>query len=286
MTTGRESQPTGLVRQQLVVARIREMILTGRLEGGARLLEIPLSQELQVSRTPVREALITLAEDGLVEYRPNRGYVVRNFTLPYILDAYKVRAVLESLACRLAAEKGVSKAIQVQIQACLDEGDHLLAVDRLKESAKVPAREVNDRFHRLILDSADNEVLSQSLGLATSIPYASSRVVHWYKDKDPEGLFHLRTFHAQHHAIFRAICNGDGSTAENVMRGHIAYAADQIQRQFLGKDAMISNKQMDRDLLDTSNRWSSQQQIKTRKLGAFEGTRSIAKAAKVAIRRR
>jgi GntR family transcriptional regulator, vanillate catabolism transcriptional regulator len=225
-----DPNPSPLVRQQLVVSHIREMILTGTLSGGDRLLEIDLSERLEVSRTPIREALITLAEDGLVEYRPNRGYVVRSFTLQYVLDANKVRAVLESLACRLAAEKGVSASMRAAILGCLDDGDRMLDVEKLKNSSRVPLREVNDKFHNLIIQIAGNEVLTQTLSIATSIPYASTRVVHWYKNKDREGLFHLKTFHSQHHAIFRAICSGDGSLAESLMGGHIGYAADQIRQ--------------------------------------------------------
>jgi GntR family transcriptional regulator, vanillate catabolism transcriptional regulator len=225
-----EPNPSPLVRQQLVVSHIRELILTGTLSGGDRLLEIDLSEQLKVSRTPVREALIVLAEDGLVEYRPNRGYVVRSFSLQYVLDANKVRAVLESLACRLAAEKGVSASMRAAFQECLEDGDRLLAVEKLKNASRAPLREVNDKFHNLIIQIAGNEVLMQTLSIATSIPYSSTRVVHWYKYKDPEGLFHLKTFHSQHHAIFRAICDGDGSLAESLMLGHIGYAADQIRQ--------------------------------------------------------
>jgi GntR family transcriptional regulator, vanillate catabolism transcriptional regulator len=224
--------PTAIVRQQFVVDQLREMIMTNVFAEGDRLLEVALSKQLQVSRTPIREALIILSEDGLVEYRPNKGYVVRSFTLPYIVDAYTVRESLEGLACRLAAERGVNIQTRKAIEACLAEGDRLLSVERLKDSARVPLREVNDAFHRMIIGSAGNAVLSQSLSAATNIPYSSTRIVHWYKEKDPTGLYQLRNFHAQHHAIFRAICAGEGYRAETVMRGHIAEAADQIQRQF------------------------------------------------------
>ncbi|MEA3066092.1 MAG: GntR family transcriptional regulator, vanillate catabolism transcriptional regulator, partial [Sphingomonadales bacterium] len=105
-----------MVRQQVVVDRLREMILSGEMAGGERLMEVSLSEQLAVSRTPIREALIILAEDGLVEYRPNRGYVVRNFTLSYIMDAYVIRESLEALACRLAAEKGISAAMREEMQ--------------------------------------------------------------------------------------------------------------------------------------------------------------------------
>ena len=92
-----------------------------------------------------------------------------------------------------------------------------------------------DRREPIAKDDTDRvmflEVLGQALNNATNIPYSSSRVAHWYKENDPQGLFELRTLHAQHHAILRAIKARDGYRAETLMRGHIAGAADGIRKQ-------------------------------------------------------
>lgn len=223
------SEQTGIVRQQIVVDRLREMIMSGELAGGERLLEIALSEQLQVSRTPIREALIILSEDGLVEYRPNRGYVVRTFTLDYIMDAYVIRETLEGVACRLAAERGISQASYEKMVNLLGEADRILTEVGLKDEARAPLREINDQFHRFIVEAADNAVLAQALAIATNIPYSSSRMSHWYSEDDPQGLFQLRSLHAQHHAILSAIRAGEGYRSEILMRGHIAGAADGIR---------------------------------------------------------
>jgi GntR family transcriptional regulator, vanillate catabolism transcriptional regulator len=220
-----------LVRQQVVVERLREMILSGDLAGDERLMELALSEQMQVSRTPIREALIILAEEGLVQYRPNRGYVVRHFTLDYIMDAYVVRETLEGLACRLAAERGIDQGLRKEIAAILEEGDRILSFGNLKDAYKKPLREINDRFHQLIFRAANNAVLLQALTTATNIPYSSSRVSHWYGEDDQEGLFALRAFHAQHHSIFQAICDGKGYRAENIMHSHIGSACEQMRKQ-------------------------------------------------------
>lgn len=224
-------EPAGIVRQQIVVDRLREMIMSGELAGGERLLEIALSEKLAVSRTPIREALIILSEDGLVEYRPNRGYVVRTFTLGYIMDAYVIRETLEGVACRLAAERGIDEASYRKMESLLSEADRILHDVGLKDEARGPLREINDQFHRFIVDAADNAVLGQALNIATNIPYSSSRMAHWYKEDDPEGLFQLRSLHAQHHAILEAIRMGEGYRAETLMRGHIAGSADGIRKR-------------------------------------------------------
>lgn len=224
-------EQTGIVRQQIVVDRLREMIMGGELAGGERLLEIALSEKLAVSRTPIREALIILSEDGLVEYRPNRGYVVRTFTLGYIMDAYVIRETLEGVACRLAAEKGITEPAHQKMEVLLREADRILNEVGLKDEARGPLREINDEFHRFIVEAADNAVLGQALSIATNIPYSSSRVAHWYKEDDSEGLFQLRSLHAQHHAILEAIRAGEGYRAEMLMRGHIAGSADGIRKR-------------------------------------------------------
>lgn len=231
MTTS-TTRPALRNRQQTVVEQVREMIMTGAVEAGQRLLEIPLSEQLQVSRTPVREALIVLAEDGLVEYRPNRGYVVRQFSFDYIMQAYVVREALEGLVCRLAAERTLEPELVERMRLCLARGDDILAANRLSVTLRDPWREVNDELHTLLIEAAANPPLMQALNAATNIPYASSRVVHWFEEEDMEGLYQLRMVHRQHHEICAAILNGEGYRAEMLMRGHIAYAANHIRQQF------------------------------------------------------
>lgn len=226
-----------IVRQREVVDQLREKILSEDIPGGERLLEVPLSSELQVSRTPIREALITLSEEGLVEYRPNRGYVVRNFTAKEILDAYVVREGLESMACRIIAENGIDDDLKAALRECLNTGDELLSGDRLPAAAREPWGELNHRFHSLIMEAADNRALTDALRRVTNIPYSSSRVVHWFDETDVQGLYQLRFVHTQHHSIFQAICAGEGYRAEGAMRGHISFAAEHISAKFFGGSA-------------------------------------------------
>jgi len=117
---------------QDVTETLRDWILHGRLRPQTRLEELPLAEELKVSRTPVRTALATLANEGLIDHQPKRGYLVRGFDLEAIAAAYDVRSVLEGLACRNAAVRGLTEQQAVFLQSRLAIGDRILAKGRLE----------------------------------------------------------------------------------------------------------------------------------------------------------
>src|SRR5690242_13281051 len=83
---------------------LREAILLGRLRPGERVVEAEIARQMGFSRGPIREAVRQLGQDGLVEYQPRRGVIVTKLTSERVFDAYTVRAHLEGLAARLAAE--------------------------------------------------------------------------------------------------------------------------------------------------------------------------------------
>ena len=91
--------------RELVHAHLKEEILTNRITPGSVLQEVPLASSLGVSRGPIREALGSLAAEGLVTITPRRGAVVTSFTKEDFLEAYQVREVLEQLAVRIAVPR-------------------------------------------------------------------------------------------------------------------------------------------------------------------------------------
>src|ERR1700760_4294000 len=113
-------------RSLSVMDRVREAILCGAVGAGERLNEVQLSKTLAVSRTPVRAALQALAGEGLLDYAPNRGFKVRDFPLDAIMDAYDIRASLEGLAARFAAERGLGPQERAIVERSLAAGDKLL----------------------------------------------------------------------------------------------------------------------------------------------------------------
>src|ERR1700757_2390447 len=134
-------------RSLSVMDRVREPILCGAVGAGERLNEVQLSRALAVSRTPVRAALQALAGEGLLDYAPNRGFTVREFPLNAIVDAYDIRAALEGVAARFAAERVLSAEETAVIERSLQAGDRLLDRGSFEPGDLTLYRDINGDFH-------------------------------------------------------------------------------------------------------------------------------------------
>ena len=99
---------------------------TASFPAGTRLFEVPLAEALAISRTPVREAMSRLAEEGLLDRAQGGGFVVRTFAFADVVDAIELRGVLEGTAARLAAERGVAPAALVRIRNVVARARRLL----------------------------------------------------------------------------------------------------------------------------------------------------------------
>lgn len=212
-------------RSEQVAIDLRDRILCGQMAPGDHLQEVPLSEELGVSRTPVRAALAELAAEGLLDYKPKRGYTVRGFTLVDIETAHEVRANLEGLSCRLAAERGLTPAEDSEMREILADGDAILAKGRLRDDDRDGWVDMNDRFHRRLIEFSGNRLLQDLVDRTHHLPLASSRVVHWYD-------FHaVKGSHSLHHRIYNYVRDRRSVNAEALMREHIFQGIDQIRRR-------------------------------------------------------
>jgi GntR family transcriptional regulator of vanillate catabolism len=209
-------------RGETVVIELREKILNGEFAPGFHLQEIPLANSLGVSRTPIREALGTLAKEGLLDAGPKRGYKVRTFTLNEVLDAYELRANLEGLAARILAERGLDPEVKRQIEACLKVGDDLLEKG-LSEHDQAAWLEMNNTFHMTLLTATQNRMLASFVEQSHRVPLASARHVHWY-NFDQETFAIARRAHETHHEIYLAIKDRQAVRAESLMREHIYFS--------------------------------------------------------------
>jgi GntR family transcriptional regulator of vanillate catabolism len=218
------NQGPARTRSQTVTDSLRERILCGDLAPGEKLQEVALAESLNVSRTPVREALRILADDGLLSYAPNRGYRVRAFSIRDVLIAFRVRASMEGLGCRLIAERGLTEQEADEIAAILARGDALLAEGQVSAADHDAWSRMNYDFHVCLLRLADSHLLRKVARDAQTIPIVNAGTFHWYREED------FRRSHDQHHRIFQMLRAGSPDRAEFWMREHILYGAEIARR--------------------------------------------------------
>lgn len=191
------------------------MIIRGELASDLHLQEQTCADLLQVSRTPVRAALSTLASEGYLDYKPKRGYVVREFHSEDVMDAWQMRAWLEGLAVMRAAERGIDTRTAVLLQGLLTHGDRILSKGRLDPKDLEPYREINSQFHQAIIGASQSVRLERAIQQTLSIPMVSDRIIPW----DDHAL--IKRSHDDHHRILEAILAREAWRAEALMREHI-----------------------------------------------------------------
>jgi GntR family transcriptional regulator, vanillate catabolism transcriptional regulator len=203
-----------------VVVRIREMILHGELLPGQRVREVELASNLGVSRTPVREALPILAQEGILMQLDTRGFVVREFTPQEIMDAIDVRGVLEGLAARTLAEQGPPRRLMQSLQDCLREGDEIFAKRHLVESDEDRYGDMNKQFHFLIVQGSGSKVIAEAIERNSRIPFAAAHAIAFDR-VDLRGMYDSLWYaHRQHHAIVHALESGEGERVAALMFEH------------------------------------------------------------------
>jgi GntR family transcriptional regulator of vanillate catabolism len=198
-----------------VTDQIREAILGGVVSTGERLNEVRLSRALAVSRTPVRAALQALAGEGLLDYAPNRGFSVREFPLDAIVDAYDIRASLEGLAARFAAERGLSPDEKAVVERSLAAGDKLLERGSFEAGDLTLYRGINGNFHDTLLAASRNRMLAEMIRICHHVPMSSSRNIVAFEYHD------VRRRHDDHHRILDAVTGREPWRAEMLMREHV-----------------------------------------------------------------
>ncbi|HBZ45602.1 MAG TPA: GntR family transcriptional regulator [Maritimibacter sp.] len=219
---------------------LRQRIIKGALPGGTRLFEVALAEELDVSRTPVREAMSRLAEEGLLERAPSGGFVVRSFSHSDVVDAIELRGVLEGTALRLTAEAGVSDKDIAQTKELVDRIDGCFAdptapnLDLYSES--------NADFHDKLSTICPSSIVRSELERVKSLPFASPSAFV-FRQRDREGMIQsLVLAQAQHRAMIEAIAGREGTRAEALAREHARIARKNLEAKAL--DANVAHPAM------------------------------------------
>jgi DNA-binding GntR family transcriptional regulator len=192
--------------RERIVARLRQAILTGTLSPKTRLLEPELARQLEVSRTPLREAIRQLEAEGLVSTVPRIGTFVSEIRAHDVEDLYAIRAVLEGLAARQAAESRDPAKPEILRP--------ILAELAKRTSEHREYHEISGSFHDAIVGLAGNRRL-QAMYQALAQHVSRMRSLSLAVRQRPE--VSLR----EHRRIAAAILAGHADEAERLMREHI-----------------------------------------------------------------
>lgn len=198
-----------------IAETLRCGILAGDFQPGERMLEVTLSERLNVSRTPIREALKLLAGEGLLDHTPNRGYYVREYSTDDIVQAYEIRAALEGLAARRAAQLGMGHEERVIVEKALSDGQALLSSHDFSPADRSRYGEINSAFHSAIHAASQSRMLRDMLRQSQQIAPSSHRNVVAFERTDVQRRLD------DHYRIYEAILCRDGGRAELLMRGHV-----------------------------------------------------------------
>jgi DNA-binding GntR family transcriptional regulator len=196
--------------------QLEREIVSGALRPGQRLDELSLATRFEVSRTPVREALLQLASIGLVEMRPRRGAIVASIGLKDLLDMFEVMAELEGMCARLAARR-ISDQECADLRAIFEESK--AAVHEQDYDAYYAC---NVKFHETLYLASRNIFLAdQTMALRNRLaPYRRSQL-HQH-GRLPGSL-------AEHESILIAIENRDVGKVENLMKQHLSAQGGSVQ---------------------------------------------------------
>ncbi|ART82552.1 GntR family transcriptional regulator [Oceanisphaera profunda] len=205
-----------ITRTQFVADAIRRQILQGVIKGGAALRQDALAKEFNVSRIPVREALLTLEAEGLVEFEAHKGAYATELSAPKILELFELRVLLECHILAAAIPKLTTEQLD-DAQELLIKLDHLLdtssQIDHWSDH--------NFAFHRALYEAADKP---ETMALITHLNTQSDRYVRIH-------LLHaagVQKAEAEHGELLALCRTGDITAACDLLRRHILFAADDI----------------------------------------------------------
>jgi DNA-binding GntR family transcriptional regulator len=213
------TNPNQLTLPQQIATRLRRDILTGDLAPGAQIKERDNAMEMGVSRTPMREAIRILAQEGLVVLRPARSPIVAAPTLKEVQDDIAVLEVLEMLACELALQNATASEI-AQVMALHDE---MVAVSEAADP--VDFFDIDMAFHRAIVAASHNPSLIESHGGYLARLWRS-RFLSARQRSNRERVLD------QHGQIARGLAQRDRGMMLPVAADHLARLAEHVTKYF------------------------------------------------------
>ena len=212
-----------------VYRAIKNRILSNELEVGSRLRDEELALQLGVSRTPVREAILRLSREGLVEIFPRSGTRVRRFTEQDLDEIFDLRIALEALAIRKAALRLEPSQID-QLREMQEKSE-----SALKKGETKPALEFDSHLHYTILQAAGNQRLQEMM-------VTINDCVTLFRNIGAGTPFH-RGYTYRHRELFRALERRNPDLAARLMSEHIEAAKKELLRDFRRRRLLDSGSQ-------------------------------------------
>lgn len=201
--------------RELVFEALREAIISGGLKPGERLMEMQLADELGVSRTPVREALRKLEQEGFVVMIPRKGAFVADISLKEIVDVFEIRGALEGLAAELAADRASEDKIE-EMERCLVELSEMIEIKDLKRIVEIDAQ-----FHETLYASSRNERLGQILSLLRE-------QIQRFRTRTMTHPARMKVALEEHRRIIEAVAARDVEAARRFAQQHIESAENSL----------------------------------------------------------
>lgn len=196
-----------VVLSDLVKEYVVEAIMNGEFKPGDRIVESALARRLGVSQAPVREAIRDLVLMGFLETEPYKGTSVRSFTPEELWEVYTVRAALESLAARLAAENLQEEDVEVlsEILEAMVQAGHNQDIDTMTR--------LDNQFHETILQIAGNKILYQL--------WQTLKFGYWTIVTARKSTFDLEVLARRHQELLETLKTRDPAKAARAMQRHI-----------------------------------------------------------------
>ena len=216
--------------------RLREMIFSGELPGGARIAELSVVEKLDFSRTPIRAALVRLEQEGLLDALPNGGYAVKTFSERDVSEAIELRGTLEGLSARLTAERGAAPVLGSEARETLLAIDAVLGEPALNDEALGAYVILNEKFHALLSEMSGSRVIAKELDRVCSLPFASPSGFVVVQANAPKARDMLIVAQDQHWQVLDAIERREGARAESLMREHSRLAQRNLREAVLAQD--------------------------------------------------
>ena len=195
-------------------------IVRKQLKPGERLPEIRISNEMGVSRTPVREALRRLASEGLVRIIPNSGARVTAPSAAEVEGAYNVREHLEALSVSLACKNGIDRRAAERFEEVIKDEESAFAARDIEASL-----EANNNFHRFIADASKNIVLIEYV---ENIILRTNVYILFYDPFTEEKNYSSE----EHRKILSAIVSGDEALAGRLMKEHLCHSHSVLEKPY------------------------------------------------------